>query len=102
MAAVLSAFTPRTAPPVLNPAFLCGTASRLPDITRPHDVYLTVGTPGTGLGVAIGPDPDPRHTVYAAAEVQAGQLITIRLPAGWWLRWGSPDVTLAGQLAVGC
>jgi len=100
--AVQSAFSPQSARAVLFPAFASGRAGRLPDVTRAHDVYLTVGTSGTGMGVAIGPGMPPEHTVYSAAEVQAGQLITVRLPAGWWLRWSSPDVTLAGQLAVGC
>jgi hypothetical protein len=102
MGAVLSAFTPRSLLPVLTPEFTSGQAARLPDTSRAHDVYLTVGTSGTGMGIAIGPGLDTRHTVYSAAEVQAGQLITIRLPAGWYLRWGSATVTLAGQLAVGC
>lgn len=99
---MVAAFNPRQAPPVLIPSFACGEAARLPDVTRPYDVYLTVGTSGAGTGVSIGPDPDPRHTVYSAAEVQAGQLITVRLPAGWWLKWSSVTATLAGQLAVGC
>lgn len=88
--------------PVLTPAFANGTAAQLSDTTRDYMVYLTVGTAGTALIVAIGPTAGTANTVVPSSTATSGEVVTVRLPAGWFLKWSATTATLAGQLAVGC
>jgi len=88
--------------PVLTPAFANGTAAQLTDTTRDYMVYLTVGTAGTAFSLAIGPTSTPANTIVPSSVATAGQVYTIRLPAGWYLKWAATTATLAGQSAVGC
>lgn len=87
---------------VLTPANSNGTAAQLSDLSRDYMVYLTVGTAGTALTVAIGPTSSPAHTIYDAATATAGQTIMFRLPAGWYWEWAATTATLALQSAVSC
>jgi hypothetical protein len=88
--------------PVLTPAFASGTAAQLSDTTRDYMVYLQIGTAGTANTVAIGPTSTPAHTVISNGTATAGQVMTIRLPAGWYLEWSATEATLASQIAIGC
>lgn len=88
--------------PVLAPAFANGVAAQLADTTRDYMVYLTVGAAGTALVIAIGPTSGVADTVVPSSAATAGEVIAVRLPAGWFLKWSAVTATLAGQLAVGC
>ncbi len=88
--------------PVLAPAFANGTAAQLADTTRDYMVYLEVGTAGTAFTVAIGPTSGVANTVVASGTATSGEVVTIRLPAGWFLKWSAVTATLASQLAIGC
>lgn len=88
--------------PVLTPTFASGTAAQLADLTRDYTVYLEIGTAGTANVVAIGPTSTPANTVIASGVATAGQVMTIRLPAGWYLKWSATTATLANQIAIGC
>lgn len=90
------------AAPVLTPAFASGTAAQLTDTSRDYMVYLEIGTAGTANIVAIGPTSTPANTVVASGVATAGQVMTIRLPAGWYLKWSATTATLANQIAIGC
>lgn len=86
---------------VITPAFATGVAAQLSDVTRDYQVYLTVGTAGT-ITVAIGPTSTPANTLVNAATATAGELVSVRLPAGWFLEVTLVTATLATQTAISC
>lgn len=86
---------------VLTPAFVSGTASQLSDTTRDYMVYFTVGTAGT-ITLAIGSSSTPANTLINAQAATAGELISFRLPAGWYVKLTLATATLATQTAIGC
>ena len=65
-------------------------------------VYLEIGTAGTANVLAIGPTSTPANTVVASGTATAGEIMTVRLPAGWYLKWSATTATLAHQIAIGC
>jgi hypothetical protein len=85
-----------------TPAFANGTASQLSDTNRDYMVYLTVGTAGTAFSIAIGPTSGVTTTIVPSSTATTGEVYTVRLPAGWFLKWTATTATLAGQLAIGC
>jgi hypothetical protein len=88
--------------PVLTPAFASGTAAQLADLTRDYTVYLECTTSGTATSIAIGPTSTPANTIMASAAATAGTVYTIRLPAGWYLKWSGTTTAFATQTAIGC
>lgn len=87
--------------PVLTPAF-SGTAAQLSDLTRDYEVHLAVTTSGTATTVEYGHSSAASDVVLVNnASVTAGQVITFRLPAGWWVK-ASGTTTAFSQSAVGC
>jgi hypothetical protein len=88
--------------PLLTPANANGTAAQLTDTTRDYMLYLTIGTAGTALTVAIGPTAGVADTIYTAATATGGEAICFRLPAGWFWKWAATTATLAEQTAIGC
>lgn len=88
--------------PVLTPAFVSGTAAQLADLTRDYHVYLAITTSGTATTVAIGPTSTPANTILPSSSVTAGQLISFRVPAGWYVKWAGTTTAIATQTAVGC
>lgn len=88
--------------PVLTPTFASGTAAQLADLTRDYMVYLTIGTAGTANTLAIGPTSTPANTLISNATATTGEMMVVRLPAGWFLKWTATTATLATQTAIGC
>lgn len=88
--------------PVLTPTFASGTPAQLADLTRDYMVYLEIGTAGTANVLKIGPTSTPANTVIASGVATAGEIMTVRLPAGWYLSWTATTATLANQIAIGC
>ncbi len=88
--------------PAITPAFANGTASQLSDTTRDYEVYLQIATPGTVFTLAIGPTSTPANTVHSSSTPTAGMQFSVRLPAGWYLKWAGTSTTLATQIAIGC
>jgi hypothetical protein len=88
--------------PLLTPANANGTAAQLSDLTRDYMLYLSVGTAGTALTIAIGPTSGVADTIYTASVATAGQSVAFRLPAGWFWKWSATTATLAEQTAIGC
>lgn len=88
--------------PVLTPAFTGGVAAQLADTTRDYMVYLEIGTAGTAFVVQIGPTSNPANSVVTSGTATAGEVVSFRLPAGWFVKWSAATATLANQLAVGC
>ena len=86
--------------PVLTPTFTNGTATRLPDLTRDYWAYLQTSATGT-FSVLIGPTSTPASVVFAAASLTSAQLISFRIPAGYWVQWAG-TATLTQQKAIGC
>lgn len=87
---------------VLTTTFANGTAAQLSDITRDYQVYFTVGTIGSAFSVAIGPTSTPANTIVSSNTPNAGESISFRLPAGWFVKWAGTGTTLANQIAIGC
>lgn len=88
--------------PVLTPTFANGTAAQLTDLTRDYMVYLQIGTAGTAFTLAVGPTSGVANVVMASATPLADELLAVRLPAGWFLKWAGTSTTLTTQTAVGC
>jgi hypothetical protein len=93
-----------TAPsaPVLTPAFANGTAAQLSDHTRDYMVYLECTTAGTALTLAIGPTSTPATTIISSSTATLGELVSFRLPAGWFVKWSATAAAFATQTAIGC
>lgn len=80
-----------------------GTGIQLADLTRDYQVYLEVTTAGTATSVTLGPTSAASAvTIMASAAATAGQVITFRLPAGWYFKWTGTTTAMANQVAVGC
>lgn len=88
--------------PVIAPDFANGTAAQLSDTSRDYMVYLEIGTAGTANVLKIGPTSTPAYTVISSGTATAGELMSVRLPAGWYLEWSASTATLANQIAIGC
>jgi hypothetical protein len=88
--------------PVLTPTFATATAAQLSDTSRDYVVYLNVTTSGTATSVTIGPTSAASAvTVMASAAATAGQVISFRLPAGWYVK-ATFTTTVFAASAVGC
>ena len=88
--------------PVINSVFASGVASQLSDTTRDYMVYLVIATAGSAFAVQIGPTSTPANTIILSTTPAAGECISIRLPAGWFLIWAGTLTTLDDQIAIGC
>ena len=80
-----------------------GTGIQLADTTRDYMVYLEVTTAGTATSVTIGHTSAASDvTIMASAAATAGQVISFRLPAGWYFKWTGTTTAVGNQVAVGC
>lgn len=80
-----------------------GTAIQLADLTRDYMVYLTVTVAGTATSVTIGHTSAASDvTIMSSEPATAGQVITFRLPAGWYFKWAGSTTAIGNQVAVGC
>ena len=86
----------------VTPTFSSGVAAQLSDKTRDYQIYLQFGALGTALSVAIGPTSTPANTIISSAAVVAGEVISFRLPAGWYATVTFTTTTLANQAAISC
>lgn len=91
-----------SAPALTSLGFVSGTAAQLTDLTRDYTVYLECTTTGTATSIAIGPTSTPATTIMASAACSAGTVYTVRLPAGWYLKWAGTTTAFATQTAIGC
>lgn len=88
--------------PLLTSLGFTGTAAQLSDVTRDYTVYLAVTTGGTATTVEFGHTSAATDVVLVSnASVTAGQVISFRLPAGWYVK-ASGTSTVFSQSAVGC
>jgi hypothetical protein len=87
--------------PVITPTFSTGVSGQLGDVTRDYQCYFQINAAGTGFTLAIGPGTVPTHTIMSSATPATDELISFRLPAGWFIKW-SGSTTLATQTAIGC
>jgi hypothetical protein len=88
--------------PAIVPLFANGTASQLSDTTRDYMVYLECTTAGTALVVKIGPTSVPAISLITASTATLGELVSFRLPAGWYAEWSATAAAFANQNAIGC
>jgi hypothetical protein len=88
--------------PVLTPSFASGTAAQLSDTSRDYEVYFQIGTGGGTISLSIGPTSTPAHAILTSAVGVNGELIRVRLPAGWYLEITVATSTIADQIAIGC
>lgn len=92
-----------SAPILTALGFASGTAAQLADTTRDYIVYLEVTTAGTATSVTIGHTSSANDvTIMSSQAATAGQVITVRLPAGWYLKWTGTTTAIGNQVAVGC
>src|ERR1700679_2885226 len=82
---------------VITPTFANGVAAQLSDTTRDYMIYLQVGTAGTAFTVAIGPTSTPANTIVASGVATSGEVVSFRLPAGWYAEWSATTATIAHQ-----
>ncbi len=85
---------------ITSPGIVLGTATQLSDETRDYTVYLEVGTAGTTSVIKVGPTATVQYTVSSAGAATAGQVFTVHLPAGWYIKWTATTATIAHQVAI--
>ena len=92
-----------SAPILTSLGAVSGTALQLSDLTRDYLVYLEVTTAGTATSVTIGHTSGASDvSIMTSAAATAGQVITFRLPAGWYFKWTGTTTAIGNQVAVGC
>lgn len=80
-----------------------GTAIQLTDTSRDYQVYLEVTTAGTATSVTMGHTSSANDvSIMTSQAATAGQVITFRLPAGWYFKWAGTTTAIGNQVAVGC
>lgn len=84
----------------ITPTFASGTAAQLSDTSRDYMVYFTVGTAGT-ITLAIGSTNTPANTLINGQTATAGELISFRLPAAWFVKVTLTTATIT-QKAIAC
>lgn len=95
--------TAGSAPVIASPGFASGTASQLSDTTRDYMVYFQIGTGGGTVTVSMGAAAaGTAVAILTSALGTNGELISVRLPAGWYLKITVGTSTIADQIAVGC
>lgn len=88
--------------PVITPTFASGTAAQLADLTRDYQVYFAIATGGGTVSLSIGPTSTPANAIMTSATGVNGALISVRLPAGWFLKITLATSTIGSQTAIGC
>ena len=91
-----------TAAPVLIPVFASGSAAQLADTTRDYNVYFQLAGGAGTVTLAIGPTSTPAYTIASSAVTFTGEIVQVRLPAGWYLDITLGTSTIASQIAIGC
>jgi hypothetical protein len=78
-----------------TPSFSSGVAAQLGQTTKDAMVYFAATASGTAVTLAIGPTSTPANTLMSSQPVSAGQIITVRLPAAWYVKltWTSATWT---------
>lgn len=95
--------TAASAPVLTALGFTSTVAAQLSDLTRDYMVYLECTTSGTATSISMGPTSAASAvTIMTSAAATAGTVYSIRLPAGWFLKWGGTTTAFATQNAVGC
>jgi len=89
-----------SAAPYSAPVFTSGTAAQLAQTSQDVMLYTTVTLGGT-LTLAIGPNNTTGDTIVNAAAVTTGEVISTRIPAGWYIKFTLVTATIA-TVAVGC
>ena len=87
---------------VLTPAFTSGNAAQLADMTRAYEVYFQLAGGAGTVTLAIGPTSTPAYTIASSAVTFTGEVLRVRLPAGWYLEITLGTSTIASQIAIGC
>jgi hypothetical protein len=87
---------------VLAPTFANGAAAQLTDVNRDYMVYMECTTGGTALVVAIGPTATPANSIITSSTATLGELVSFRLPAGWFVKWSAVTAAFANQTAISC
>jgi hypothetical protein len=92
-----------SAPVISSPGFASGTASQLSDLTRDYEVYFQIGTGGGTVTLSMGAAAAGTAVAILTSAVGVnGELIRVRLPAGWYLKITVATSTIADQIAIGC
>jgi len=84
-----------------TPTFASGVASQLAQTTKDAMVYFGCTFAGTAFTLAIGPTSTPANTLITGVAVVAGQMISFRLPAGWYVKYTVTTGTFT-QTAITC
>lgn len=66
--------------------FVSGTAAQLAQLVEDAELTCYLTTAGT-VTMAIGPTNATANTVINAQAMAIGQMITKRIPAGWWVKF---------------
>lgn len=92
-----------SAPIITGIGAVSGTSIQLSDLTRDYQVYLEVTTAGTATSLTMGHTNAANDvSLMTSQAATAGQVISFRLPAGWWFKWTGTTTAIGNQVAVGC
>lgn len=78
-----------------------GAAAQLANTSQDAMIYIEVTTAGT-LTVAIGPTSGVADTIVNGVATAIGSLISLRLPAGWFIAVTTSDTAVWTATAVTC
>jgi hypothetical protein len=84
------------------PAFTNTAVGIQVNATEDTMVYLTVTVVFVGLVIKIGRTSATNITVYASNAAPVGSLITVRVPAGYFMSTAYTSGTFATAIAVPC
>ncbi len=84
-----------------NPAIPNNTTGIQVNATKDAMVYLEVTVVMVALVISIGPAATPTNAIFTSAGCPVGSLLSIRVPAGWYIAVSYTSGTLV-QSAVTC
>ena len=78
-----------------------GAAAQLAQTTQDAMLYIAVGTAGT-LTIAIGPTSGVANVLVNGLAAAIGDLYTVRLPAGWYVKVTTGTTAVWTTTAITC
>jgi hypothetical protein len=84
-----------------NPTLANSTAGSVINATEDTMLYLEVTTIFVALVISMGPAATPTNAIFTSAACPVGAVITIRVPAGWFVATSYSSGAFS-QAAVTC
>lgn len=94
--------TAASAPILTSVAGSTTVGTQLSDHTRDYMVHLQFST-GTALTVSMGHTSGANDiTIVSNAAAASGEVVSFKLPAGWFFQWTETTGACIASVAIGC